>query len=438
MGSTRRRYVGLSAALGGALATACGGPAAPAQPAQSVAPVTLVWMTDWFDDQTRAGTVRDSITAYKERRPHVTVDPINPKASGYVGAASTFNHFTAGTIGEVVLPSSSVIHALADLGAFMDIAPHLKRMKFDRESVFYEPLYVEYKGKTFGLPYQLSVAAWVYNKTLFDKDGVRPPTDAWTSDDLLEAGKRLSRPAEGVYGIQMKQEWNWWYQWLYANNTDYATDAVPPRTTLDDPRAVAVLQYVVDLVQRHKVAAPEYGPNKLAAGPNFATGGVAITNNVRPKQLHSTIRDQFQWDLMPTPRWAGTKKRVTVWNHQPHVVTRVAEERGKGDEAVYLATWLCGEEGQSFVAREASYVPVNRKAATGPLYLDGSPPGLKLLLDQLTTARGDQSARGYRIWNGYSEWLSAVNPILNQAFGGEIAAQQAATQATQAGNAAIK
>lgn len=417
--NTRRAVLATACAatVGGAFAAACGthGAAAPPAPAQTRAPVTLVWMTDWYDDATRAGTVKDSIAAYKAHRPHVTIDPVNPKSGGYTGATSTVSHFTAGTIGEVVLPSSSVVHGLADLGAFMDIAPHLKRLKFDADSVFWEAQYVEHQGKTFGLPYQLSVAGWVYNKAWFDREGVKPPTDAWTTDDLLDAGRRLTRAGEGTYGIQMRQEWQWCYQWLYANNTDYVSGASPLRTTLDDPKAVAVLTATVDLIGRHKVAAPEYGANKVSS-PNFARGEVAITTNVRPKQLHTTIRDQFQWDLMPTPRWAGTKKRVTAWNHQPHVVTKAAEERGKADEAVQLAVWLCGEEGQTFVAKEASYVPVNRKAAAGPLYLNGSPPGLMLLLDGLLTTKGDQSARGYRLWSGYATWLAAVNPILDQAF----------------------
>jgi hypothetical protein len=76
-------------------------------------------------------------------------------------------------------------------------------------------------------------------------------------------------------------------------------------------------------------------------------------------------------------------------------------------------------------------------AAHGPAHLDGNPPGLKLILDMLQSRR-DQAAHGYRLWSGYSDWLREVNPLLNQAFGGEISVQEAVTRATQAGNAAIK
>jgi multiple sugar transport system substrate-binding protein len=430
------------AAGAGVLLAACGAQggsqgAQGADAAKSAAPVTVQWMTDWNDEGTRGQVVKQSVAAYKERKPNVTVDVRHPATgSSATGSAAVVAHFAAGTIGEVVLPSSSVVHALMDQGAFMDITAHLKRFKFDKESVWWEGQYVENKGKTHGLPYQLAVAGWVYNKTWFQREGVALPTDAWTTDDLLEASRKLSRAGEGRYGLQLKQEWQWWYGWMYANGGDYVTGTAPLKTTFDDPKVVQVLTAVVDMIQRHKVAAPEYGPNKVPA-PNFTKGEVAITSNSKPKQMNASIQGQFQWDLMPTPRWAGTKRRVTTWNHQPHVITRFAEERGRGDAAVEFAMWLCGEEGQTPVAKEGGSIPVNKKAAFGPAHLDGNPPGLKLILDMLQ-AKPDQSARGYRLWSGYSDWLRETNPILNQAFGGEISVPEAAARATAAGNATFR
>jgi multiple sugar transport system substrate-binding protein len=441
VGLTRRRLGGTAAVLGGALGAACGAERAPGQAAggagaRSAEPVTIQWMTDWLDEGTRGQVVRQSSAAYQARYPRVTVDVRHPATgSTATGSAAIVAHFAAGTIGEVILPSSSVVHALMEQHAFMDISAHLKRARFDKESVWYEGQYVEHQGKVHGLPYQLAVAGWVYNKTWFEREGLTPPTDAWTTADVVEAARKLTRPGENRWGLQLKQEWQWWYGWMYANGADYVSSAAPLKTTLDDPRVVEVLTAVVDMIHRHKVAAPEYGSQKVPA-PSFTKGEVAITSNSKPKQMNASVQGQFQWDLMPTPRWAGTRRRVTTWNHQPHMLTRQAEERGKGDAAVEFAAWLCGEEGQTPVAREGGSIPVNKKAAYGPAHLDGNPPGLKLILDMLQS-KGDQSARGYRLWSGYSDWLRATNPPLEGAFGGEISVQEAVTRATQAGNAAL-
>src|SRR5688500_12524300 len=142
-GMTRRRFHGAAAALGGAFASACGassgsgGDAGGA--AKNAAPVTVQWMTDWNDEGSRGQVIKGSVAAYKERKPNVTVDVRHPAiGSSATGSAAVVAHFAAGTIAEVVLPSSSVVHALMDQNVLMDITSHLKRLKFDKESVWWE------------------------------------------------------------------------------------------------------------------------------------------------------------------------------------------------------------------------------------------------------------------------------------------------------------
>ena len=62
----------------------------------------------------------------------------------------------------------------------------------------------EFNKKIHGLPYQFVVNTWLYNKTWFRQQGVAFPTDAWTTDDLLEAGKKLNIPASGVSDVAPK------------------------------------------------------------------------------------------------------------------------------------------------------------------------------------------------------------------------------------------
>jgi ABC-type glycerol-3-phosphate transport system substrate-binding protein len=162
-----------------------------------------------------------------------------------------------------------------------------------------------------------------------------------------------------------------------------------------------------------------------------------MTVNNGPKGLVTTIKDQFEWDVMPTPRWAGTKKRVTGNNNQQgHIVLKTAEQRGHVDAATQFAMWMAGEGGQAIVARTGGATPVHKKTAYGPLYIDGSPPGLKLQLD-LLTKKADQDYRGFRIIKYFAQWYAAVSPILDKGFDGEISVSEMATQATRAGNAVL-
>jgi hypothetical protein len=196
-----------------------------------------------------------------------------------------------------------------------------------------------------------------------------------------------------------------------------------------------VLEYAVGLIHRHQVAPVLEGSNAVR-GLSFDKGNFAITVSNSAKALATGIKDQFQWEVMPTPRWAGTRNRVTNWNHQGHIVMKVAEQRGHGDAATQFAIWMAGEGGQTIVARTGGATPVHKKTATSPVYLDGGPPNLKLQLEMLTR-KPDQWARGFRIWKHFQPWFAAITPILALGFAGEISVREMAIRATQAGNAAL-
>jgi ABC-type glycerol-3-phosphate transport system substrate-binding protein len=226
--------------------------------------------------------------------------------------------------------------------------------------------------------------------------------------------------------------------WIYANGADLTTYTEPVRTAIDHPKALEVWHYAVDLVHRHRVAPVPGGPNQTRGVAAFQAGGYAIVVNNSAKSLGTAIRDQFEWDVMPTPRWAGTKKRVTGnQNQQGHIVMKAAEQRGRADAAAQFVMWMAGEGGQTIVAKTGGATPVHKKTAYSSVYLDGTPPNLKLQLD-LATKKADQEARSFRIFKQFQPWYTAILPFLDKGFGGELSVAEMAAQATRAGNAALE
>ncbi|WP_345150368.1 extracellular solute-binding protein [Nonomuraea rubra] len=55
-------------------------------------------------------------------------------------------------------------------------------------------------GQVIGFPAIVDNLALLYNKTLFDAKQVPYPTDEWTWDDFRAAAKKLTDPAEKIYG----------------------------------------------------------------------------------------------------------------------------------------------------------------------------------------------------------------------------------------------
>jgi len=435
-GPTRRGMLRVGATLsagaaGGGLLSACGGAGSPEATQQSSEPVTLSWMTDWTGGA-RGEATKLSQPQFEAENPKIKLD-LRAMPGDYYDKLST--ELAGGTIADVVIFTGNLFQLWAERGTFADISPQLKKEKYDKESVFWQAQYVESKAKVHAIPYQLAVSTWVYNKSAFRKANADFPTDAWTTDDFLNAARKLARPDENMWGIQMPGDPAFAWPWLYANDTDLTPYTEKIRTTIDSPKNLEVWQYAVDLIQRHRVSPIASGPN-AAKGVAFTSGNLAMAVNNGPKGLLASIKDQFEWELMPTPRWAGTKKRVTNWNQQPHAITKEAEKRGHADAAVRFAIWMGGEPGQTIVAKTGANMPVHKKTAAGTVYLDGSVPTLKMSLD-LLTKKPDQDARGFRIFRDFLPWFSAVLPILQSGFAGDIAVRDMAIKATAAGNAAL-
>lgn len=64
-------------------------------------------------------------------------------------------------------------------------------------------------GEFYGLPFKQELWNVYYNKDLFDRAGVPYPTAPWTWDDFVETAKKVTDPANGIYGAYLSAENPW-------------------------------------------------------------------------------------------------------------------------------------------------------------------------------------------------------------------------------------
>jgi len=148
----------------------------------------------------------------------------------------------------------------------------------DREAIDLDDFFPEvlsacqHEGRYYFLAAGMNVSLLYYNKTLFDRAGVAYPTDRWTWDDYLAAGKKIMELPDagrgGVWGGDV--ETGWWGEWLIfvrqAGGAIFNDDMT--RCVLDSPEAIAGLTMYNDRIFKHQFApAPGYGPdNQFASG----------------------------------------------------------------------------------------------------------------------------------------------------------------------------
>ena len=261
---TRRSLAGqlgrlglLTAAPGLALA-ACGADqaSAPGEPAtQSRAPVTLrSWIFQPGNPEPNDATDA-AVAAIKEKYPHITlVDEAKGAANqAYVDVVVTAT--VGGNLPDVLYAQGPQIQGFIRNGAVRALDDLIARDKsFDLKD-FPEvglKLY-QSNSKHYAVPYDHGPHLLWFNKTLFEKEGVKLPDASWTMNELVEAARRLTKAQDGQWGTNFAPAGNYQLQatWLGPWGGKFLNDP-ETETFIDTKEAIEALEFWYDLrAKRH-------------------------------------------------------------------------------------------------------------------------------------------------------------------------------------------
>jgi multiple sugar transport system substrate-binding protein len=174
-----------------------------------------------------------------------------------------------------------------------------------------------YDGKLIAIPFSGQQLVMFFNKTMFQKAGLKNPTELyeakqWTVDAMISAAKKLGNAAIGEYGIDFSRNGDWG-NWdvcltpvtrLYGGKSwsdDYKT------VEINSAASVKGLETFYDLIAVSKVhpmpgTKIDFKAGKLAMFPDLFNG-VRNFGNL-----------DFEWDAAPMPNnlngtstgWSGT------------------------------------------------------------------------------------------------------------------------------------
>lgn len=259
-------------------------------------------------------------------------------------------------------------------------------------------------GKVFGLPRDLNVSALYYNKDMFDAAGLPYPDDTWTWDKLVEVGKKLTLDKDGDGDID---QWglyteagdmeNAWGMFVWQAGGDIL-NADGTATMLDKPESAAGIQFLQDLIWKHKVAADP---------AIFAETGDAFEQGVAAMEINGS------W-LVPTHEAAGIPLGLAPLPKGPagqaamvNATGAVISKTTESPEAAWeLVKYLSSPAAQEKIMALKASVPVNKEilATTYPTSFDGA----KVFSDALSYAHLKPS------FAGYEEFVSVLQGELDE------------------------
>ena len=411
-------------------------PPAPMSPDASVSQVpalqkTILIDADWLGtDNARGRHVQYWLDSWSQAHPTYKLDA-QDKGDVIVRLASDTNGHM------VQFPPTIFAVFKGKPGLFVSINRDMQARGYSQDDFFGIPEIETWEGQRFGIPLQTNVFGWMYSRSKFEQFGVSLPTENWTYDDAVEAARRFTRP-DGVppqWGLRWRHNWDI-LPILRAARVNYLSED-KESVNLNTPQGVAALEFILGVVQTQGVAPTEkwrtdnnatFAPADISFGYfamlDGSTGTKATQLQLEPKGI--------KWENMWPPKWKATNTRNVLIDGHPYMTYDRAVKDGVDAACIDLMFHLLDADVQEQYLIQGTGMPALKKTAYDPRFI-APPPESLVLQPQIW-----QFGQTYDRFAGGIDMLQAWDPILKQAWNGEIGAGEAAVQLSRDGTAAIQ
>jgi multiple sugar transport system substrate-binding protein len=269
----------------------------------------LVWTVD--NNKTRQEQVDLFNRMYPQYR--LTVDDSNRDISKVIVQS-------IGGVGPDLFESKTgfALSACVNAGIALDLTDEIRKLGVDVERDLWNganPCLV-YDGRVYGLPNNVAVDALWMNKDHFREAGVSLPAGPMTWDEFIPVAEKLMvRNGEGKV-VRFGFLFAWW-QWrmfmVQWGGRVYSADGT--RCEIDCPETVAAIQFMQDLVYRHRISPSPEQEAAMTSQGGWGTGTISWFGGGR-----ASTSLGGRWWLMALRQYEGLRLGVVESPHGPNRV----------------------------------------------------------------------------------------------------------------------
>jgi len=252
-------------------------------------------------------------------------------------------------------------------------------------------------GKLTSLPFNKSVPVYYYNKDLFAKAGLDPEKFPDTWDQFVETAKKLTldsnadgNPEQWATAFPVGSAWM--FQCLVLQNGGEIFSSDGKKVVFDSREGIEALQYMVDLIYKHKVAFLTTGYEHQN---DFLSGRVAMIQSSSASLAYMAQQKiTFNLGIAPLPM----KKRKAVVLSGTNIIMFRKPQNELMSRGWELVRWMMEPANSARWSAETSYLPVRRSALQEKSLRDkfARYPGLEAAYGQLEYAYPEPNEV---IWN---------------------------------------
>jgi len=425
--ATRRRLLAGAALTSlGALAAACGSGGTPSG-TEKPAPASTIKGAVRFShlaQKPHPDVFTKLASEFQQQNPGVTV---TAEPTWSWDNAKFIAEAVGGDTSDLVWTSENFVTPLFAKGVVREVDAYMSKDRSFKLADYYDTVIGAYKfrGKQVGMPVNFGAYVMHYNKTLFERAGRKLPDDTWTWDTFLEAAKALTRPATdgtfGQYGFETRLHENVYSSWLWNAGGDLFNPE-GTRQLFDKNESIEGMQYLVDLLHRHRVAiSPEVILKQTGANSPYGTNTFGLTGKVGmvfnaiyflPTYRQAEGLQQMEWDIAPIPK--GARGRTTT---NPTAGVTMWSGSKSPDAAWAFMRYLVSEEASKiYVDMQIDGLPVHKGAADLVLKDSRPPKSKQIYIDAYKYARpAFTTPYGQR---AKTEYNNAIRPVFLE--GGQV------------------
>jgi multiple sugar transport system substrate-binding protein len=380
------------AALGGTGLAACGASTGGGQP---TTPDSLAAAEIFFTLPGAAGLEQDLyngfINDFHARQTKVKVrHTFEPVFGDYPAKLRAL--MAADTYPDLVHQHLSVVQDFSAQGAITELKPYMTRDKVSEKDFI--PVLVEeftHKGKLMAIPKDSAAFGVYYNKDMFDKAGLKHPTENWTWEEFLNACQRLTKPADGQFAITSQRpapDSEQWEAVLRSFGGSWYNKELS-KSNLDNPGSIDAIQYFWDLEYKHRVTPTSH--NFQFTGDAWRGGVTAMAfGHHSTAYFHKTEKREFKFDVVPIPRGKGGN--FVAVGASGYALPVKAKYKDQGWE---LLKFLTSKEVQAKIASGHRWGPSRPDSVDNLAWEDNLPEHFKDVHIEPLKGKGKVPAMGY-------------------------------------------
>jgi multiple sugar transport system substrate-binding protein len=280
-------------------------------------------------------------------------------------------------------------------------------------------------GKTYGLAWDWNNVVMHVNTKLLGDAGLSLPAEGWTKDDFLNYAQKLTTTKDGktVYGFDVPNDYFLTTGFLYANGASILNDDMT-KSTLDDPKAIEVVQFMHDLIYKYKVS-PVPGPN-VDATSLFMSGQLAMYAAGRWPVVTYAQNKFTDFDIQYLPKFNDSRTVAFGTGGFPVLKTSKHQEA-----ALKFATWLSASKYSQLNFLQTDSIP-SRTDVMQEVLPDSPPANGKIFEESAAVAKPIQAPAAY------TDVSTIFTQALSEVYSDQKSAADAMKDAAQKIDAVLK